>query len=185
MARATGHVLLIGLRASGKSTLGAALAKATDRRFIDLDDATPTLLGRSSVADVFEMDGEAPFRDAESRALGHALAAAGSVVALGGGTPTAPGAAALINKARRDDGARVIYLRAEPSTLRSRLQSADNAHRPSITGAGTLEEIDVLFADRDALYRSIADAVISTDDLTPDETLSLLVAASEQDDANP
>ena len=96
-------------------------------------------------------------------------------------SPTAPGAAQILNDARRNDGARVIYLRADPATLRLRLEAADNAHRPSLTGAGTLEEIDALFTRRDPLYRSISDAIVSTDDLTPDETLALLLSTIEQE----
>jgi shikimate kinase len=175
-----GHILLIGLRGSGKSTLGALLARAADKGFIDLDAVTPAILGRASVADAFARDGETAFREAEARAIEDSLARPACVIALGGGAPTAPGAADMISRARGDDRAIVIYLRAQPDALRRRLQEIDNADRPSLTGAGMLEEIDAVFARRDPLYRSLADAIISTDDLTIDETLALLVAAVER-----
>ena len=167
------HILLIGLRGSGKSTLGAALAKRTRSRFVDLDDVTPELLGRSTVADVFERDGEAAFREAEVEALRQSLVGPRSVIALGGGTPTAPGAAAIFES---DDSVTVVYLRAEAETLRSRLEGTDVAARPSLTGAGTLDEIEQVLADRDALYRSLADKIVTIDGLEERDVLELLVS---------
>ncbi|QKK09396.1 MAG: hypothetical protein HND58_15340 [Planctomycetota bacterium] len=56
----------------------------------------------------------------------------------------------------------IVYLRAQPETLRARLGAAD-ANRPSLTGAGTLGEIDAVFAARDGLYRELATEIIEID----------------------
>lgn len=180
MARRSPHILLIGLRGSGKSSLGRDLASRTRRRFVDLDEVVPGALGRASVSEVFERDGEEAFRLAETRALQEALAGPASVVALGGGTPTAPGAADRIRAASRDGRAVAVYLRADASTLRARLEASDNAHRPSLTGVGVLDEVDALLERRDPLYRDLADAIVSTDGLTEAETLDLLQAVSDE-----
>lgn len=177
--RRTPIILLMGLRGSGKSALGRRLAQHTRRGFVDLDDLTPRVLGRDSVADAFRLDGEPAFREAEATALEQALAGPPTVIALGGGTPTAPGAAELMIEASARLAATSIYLRADTDTLRERLASTDNAHRPSLTGADVLEEIDALHRQRDPLYIMLADGVIDTTRLTEDEALELLLAVDE------
>ncbi|MFG0286020.1 MAG: shikimate kinase [Phycisphaerales bacterium JB039] len=155
------HIILMGLRGSGKSTLGRRLAEAHGWDFIDLDDRTRTLLGCATVAEAFEARGEPAFRAAEVQALRAVLAHAPRVIALGGGTPTAPGAQLLLREAI-DAGAALIYLRASADTLRVRLTDGD-PNRPSLTGAGPLVEIEEVLGARDATYRDLATAVIETD----------------------
>ncbi len=160
------NLLLIGLRGSGKSTLGRALASCQNRPFLDLDDATAAFLHCDSVAEAWSRHGEPAFRDAESRALSAVLHDSGRIIALGGGTPTAPGASELIERAKHERRCVVAYLRCTPDELRARLQSLGPsalADRPSLTGAHPLDEIESVFAARDPLYRTIATRTI--DDL--------------------
>lgn len=178
MLAAGTSLVLMGLRGSGKSTIGRALADRSGRRFIDLDDETKQYLGAGTIAELFARFGEERFRKAEYRALvnqAFPMTTLGPVVALGGGTPTAPMAADFLRSARSRGLGRIVYLRATPTTLRGRLATADNRDRPSLTGAGMLEEIDGLFAERDPLYWSLADEVIEVDGLeTEDVTARLL-----------
>lgn len=167
---ATGaNLLLIGLRASGKSTLGRLVAARLSRPFIDLDDRTAARLGEPSPAAALGRYGEPAFRAAESAALRETLLGSGRVVALGGGTPTAPGAAEMLERERAAGRAVIVYLHAAPDVLRARLAATDVASRPSLTGRGTLEEIEALYAGRDGLYRRLADAVIDTSARTADQ----------------
>ncbi|MCC6677071.1 MAG: AAA family ATPase [Phycisphaerales bacterium] len=170
------NLLLIGLRGSGKSTIGRKLARRLARDFVDLDDLTPGEAGEATVTDVFTKQGEPAFRAAEARALAQALSRDRQVIALGGGTPTAPGAAELLRKARADGRARLIYLRASAATLRMHLKDSHNAHRPSLTGRNILDEIDDLLAQRDGPYRAIADVIIETDGRARGEVLRELEA---------
>ncbi len=154
-------IVLMGLRASGKSTLGAALANRLSRPFVDLDDRTLALLGVPTASEAWDRLGEPAFRAAEVRALHGALATPGQVIALGGGTPTAPGAAELLRGAQNT---RLVYLRCQPHVLRERLSRSGGpgANRPSLTGKDPLAEIDTVFAQRDPLYRSLATHVIES-----------------------
>jgi len=166
------HVILLGLRGSGKTTVGRLLARRLSSTLTDLDDRTPLELFCNTVADVWAAHGEAKFREAETAALSRVLAEPACVIALGGGTPTAPGAASLLEQARAA-GSHVIYLRAAPATLARRLRRSDNTHRPSLTGkpATSLAEIEPVFAARDPLYRSIATACIEIDALTREQVV--------------
>lgn len=169
----TRAIVLIGLRGSGKTTLGATLADAIGRPFIDLDQRTLTRLGASTVRDAWRAAGERAFRAAEASALDDCLREPADrriVLSLGGGTPTAPGADTRLRRAARDGEALIIYLRCSPAELRRRLAGAIGPDRPSLTGADPLAEIDEVFRRRDALYKSLAHSVV--EDQAQDDALA-------------
>lgn len=173
-------LVLMGLRGSGKTTLGRTLAHKLSLSFVDLDDRTPDELGEQSVRDAFTKYGEEAFRHAEACALEQVLAERPGVIALGGGTPVAPGAHELIRAAQLRGVIRVVYLRAAPETLRARLSGADNAQRPALVGDDPVTEIAQVHADRDPIYSGLADTVIETDGLMPEEALDLLIEIAEK-----
>jgi shikimate kinase len=160
-------LILMGLRGSGKSTIGRRLAERHGLAFIDLDDQTPGVLGAASVAEAWSRHGEAAFRVAEVAALRAAIEEDPAILALGGGTPTAPGAAEILAGLRTPQGdrPRLVYLRAPAAVLAGRLAAGGVAGRPSLTGADPIGEIGAVLAARDPLYRRIADEVLDVSDL--------------------
>lgn len=170
---------LMGLRGSGKSTLGRLVAGRLGWAFVDLDDVTVELLGGGTVPELWSELGEAAFRAAETRGVRERVVAGGlgrRVAALGGGTPTAPGAAELLRDAVGAGRVELVYLRADPETLRARLEGGGTDNRPSLTGRGTLAEIESVFAARDGLYRGLASRVIQIDGMQIDPLVSQLVS---------
>jgi len=153
------HIVFIGLRGSGKSTAAAALAKILGVEFVDLDDRTLQVLGAESVRHAFREFGEHTFREAECDAMVEVLRGTPSVVALGGGTPTAPGAATALEAERAAGRAVVVFLDPPIETLEARL-SHDPGDRPSITGVGVVDEIRRLAVIRRPLYAALADLVV-------------------------
>lgn len=80
-------VFLIGYMASGKSTLGKALAGALMLPFIDLDVEIERTEG-TSISEIIDSKGELHFRKIESGVLNELLEQNDTgVFALGGGTP--------------------------------------------------------------------------------------------------
>jgi len=84
-------VILCGFMATGKSTVGRALAEMLGVPFVDTDELVEARAG-ASIADIFARDGEARFRELEaevcaSLALPHDASGAdsGAVIATGGG----------------------------------------------------------------------------------------------------
>jgi shikimate kinase len=192
------NVLLIGLRGAGKTTVGRLAAAKLGWKFVDLDDRTPVeVMAQAtagagapaaeqpppSVAEVWQAYGEAVFRAAEVRALKRVLEGDQQVVALGGGTPMAPGAAELLRQAGGAGGGvvRVVYLRAQPDVLAARLAAGGEAAvaaRPSLTGSGVVEEIPRVFTQRDPVYRQLAGVVIDCDRLSAVEAAQRVAGAS-------
>jgi shikimate kinase len=168
--------LLIGLRGSGKSTLGAAASRRLGVPFLDLDDLTREVLGAASVSEAWNNVGERKFREAEMVALRRALATDARIIALGGGTPTAPGAAAIIEKERQAGHLRVIYLRATAATLRERLRGKMH-DRPSLTGDDPLAEIEKVLEARDPVYVALADEVLNLDGVDEEKAVACVVGA--------
>lgn len=161
-------IVLIGLRGSGKTTVGPIVARILKRPFADLDDAVRDRYNGRSIAEVWNAIGEGAFRRAELESLPPLLRSPG-VLALGGGTPTIEDARLILADAQARGSARIIYLRAAPATLRARLAGEDMSNRPSLTGADPLDEIESVFTARDPAFGLLAGLVIDTDDLTPEE----------------
>ncbi|MFG0256611.1 MAG: shikimate kinase [Phycisphaerales bacterium JB043] len=157
------HLVLIGLRASGKTTLARALGDTLCLPHIDLDDRVRDALGAPSIQHAWNTLGEPAFRNEETTQLGRALAEPESIIALGGGTPTAPNALDTLRHAQDEGLIEICYLHAPPGILRQRLRDSvgsSDIERPSLTAKGLLEEIDDIYEQRDPIYRRLADHTI-------------------------
>jgi len=78
-------IFLTGFMASGKSTVGLALAEVLHKDFFDLDLEIEARLGKS-IAQIFEDEGAAFFREIEREVLVELSKLKNAVIALGGGT---------------------------------------------------------------------------------------------------
>lgn len=128
----SGHskpIFLIGYMASGKTTLGEALAASTGRRFVDLDRYIEQSSGKT-VSRIFAEHGEHSFRDMETKALA-ALAGDcddGLIIACGGGTPCFGDNMDIMNAAGV-----TVWLVAPTEVIIRRLL-LDRANRPLVAG---------------------------------------------------
>lgn len=78
------RLFLVGFMGCGKSSVGPLLAERMGLPFQDLDALVERESGMA-IVEIFQRQGEASFREAESRLLESLLAGPPSVVALGGG----------------------------------------------------------------------------------------------------
>ena len=139
---------------SGKTTLGKRLAGECRLGFIDLDREIERRNG-VSVTTIFEIEGEAGFRQREAQLLAEVSKQDGLVVATGGGTVLNP-----FNRARLMACRCVVYLHATANLLFARTRNDRN--RPLLQVADPLNKIKQLVERRDALYREVADIVIES-----------------------
>ena len=162
-------IALTGFMGSGKSTVGARVADALERLFLDLDDLIVKKAGKS-IPDIFAEDGEAAFRALEARILRQTVekyAESTMVLALGGGAVTTPASASLLHEKTV-----CIYLRASMDTLMQRLEG-ETAGRPLADGS-----MAARLAERAPLYEKTAHVVIDTDGLTPDEVADEIIISA-------
>ena len=170
------HLVLIGPRAAGKSTLGALVAKRLDRLLIDLDELVRRRFNGATIADIFTTHGQASFREAELELLREVLDRPPSIIALGGGAPMTPAARAMLADARLAGRAFIIYLSAPAVVLQARLRSADLSGRPSLTGRDPVDEVPEIIAARGPTYTSLADHTVETDGCEVEELAERLAA---------
>jgi len=151
-------VYLIGYRGTGKSTVARLLAERLGCSWADADASIESRAGKS-IRRIFHEEGEAAFRDFESAVVAELAARAGGIIALGGGAPMRER-----NRTAIAAGGIVVWLTADPETIRNRLAAdpAGLASRPSLTGAGALDEIATLLAERSPVYRQLAHHEVDT-----------------------
>ncbi|MGB0689101.1 MAG: shikimate kinase, partial [Candidatus Puniceispirillum sp.] len=113
-------IALVGLMGCGKSMVGRNLAAMFQIPFADSDTAIERAAG-VTVADIFDLAGEAKFREMEYREIEILLGGTPAVIATGGGAFCQPDTAALLR-----DKAFVVWLKAKPETLLSRIGNVDS-----------------------------------------------------------
>lgn len=158
---------------AGKTTVGRRLAKALGWRFVDLDHEVEQLTG-VTISTIFEIEGEAGFRQREAKALALVSRESGLVVATGGGIVLNP-----MNRARLDASGCVVYLHASPEQLYARTRHDKN--RPLLQVADPLTCIRRLTEKRDPLYREVADIIVESG-TDPGSTVKRIVSAIENHD---
>jgi shikimate kinase len=164
-------VVLVGYRATGKSTVGRLLAGRLGLPFHDADPVLEARHGRP-IRTIFTELGEPVFRDWEHQVLADLTAGPPCVLATGGGAVLRPENRALL----RGHGF-VVWLSAPPDVLAARLAASPGglADRPALTPAGTRAEIAEVLTARMPLYREVADAEVATDGRTVDDVVAAVL----------
>jgi len=174
-------ISLIGLRCSGKTTVGRELALLLSRPFVDLDDEVAALAGAASAGELIEELGLATFRRLEARVLERLLTEGRRTGKEAGNQPPvlATGGGAIedaVNRQWLAQHTRCVWLRAGLELLRARL-GADPTGRPSLTGADPGAELELLDARRAALYAAVAELEVDAGRGTPRELAERIRAA--------
>jgi shikimate kinase len=146
------NLFLVGPMGAGKSTLGKRVAETLDLPFFDLDHEIQVQCG-AEVALIFDIEGERGFRRRESAMLAEFAARDGIVLATGGG-------AILADENRDLLRARgfVVFLETTVDEQLERL--ARDRKRPLLAAPDRRERLEQLAAQRNTLYREIADLTL-------------------------
>lgn len=147
-------IFLVGLMGAGKTTVGKLLAKQLGKTFIDADHEIEARTG-VKIPVIFEIEGEAGFRKREELVIEELAARPDIVLGTGGGAVLS----ARNREQLRSQGT-VVYLRGTPEQLCERTRHDRN--RPLLQTEDPLAKLRELYAQRDPLYREIADLVVDT-----------------------
>ena len=173
MNRQASNIVITGFSGTGKSLVAREIAGQLRWDFIDTDAEIVKLAGKS-IAEVFQQDGEAKFRELEREVIKRASRRSHKVIATGGG--------AIVDSQNHAQLARkgfIVCLDAKPETIYQRLfqeGSHGSEIRPLLEGDNPLERIRQLKARRQPYYDDV-DLVINTDDLSISEVAGKVIRA--------
>jgi shikimate kinase len=166
------NFILIGYRASGKTSVGKKLSGLLGTSFYDTDALIQQQTGKTVRAMVLE-GGWPAFRQAERAAVASLAGKEEAVIALGGGAVLDPA-----NVEALKPRGFFIWLQAEKETIQERLKGdrASAQQRPplSISGDGDEEEI---LRRRIPLYEAIADLTVDTTGVSVEAVAEEILAA--------
>ena len=150
----SGNLILVGMMGSGKTTMGRALAKHLGKDFVDSDEEIVKRTG-VTVPHIFDVEGEAGFRQRETAAIRELTGRDNMVLATGGG--------AVLdghNRTMLQQNGIVIYLKANAHDLWQRTRHDRN--RPLLQTDNPYARLVELFQQRDPLYRQVSDIIVQS-----------------------
>ncbi|MGA1370065.1 MAG: shikimate kinase AroK [Pseudomonadales bacterium] len=149
------NIILIGLMAVGKSTVGRMLANLLDYQFYDADQVIEARAG-APIPWIFDREGEAGFRDREQQVLDDLTRESGIVLATGGGAVLRPANRELLRE-------RGVVVLLESSIDRLVERTRRDTKRPLLRQGDPREVLTRLAKERGPLYAEIAHFRFMTD----------------------
>jgi shikimate kinase len=165
-------LVLVGPPASGKTTIGTAVARTLDIAFRDTDADVEAATG-TSVADLFVTEGEPHFRALEEAAVARALAEHDGVLALGGGAVTSAASRELLVAYGRAGGT-VVWLDVDLGSAAKRVGLSRD--RP-ILGVNPRAMLRHMLETRAPLYGEVATLTVPTGGREPADVVADVLAA--------
>jgi XRE family aerobic/anaerobic benzoate catabolism transcriptional regulator len=166
------RIALIGLRGAGKSTLGAALAKARNMPFFELDREIERFSG-TSLGTLIDMYGQHAYRRYELQALQELLDAHPKfVVATGGGIVSEAATYELLLR-----HCFTVWVRTTPEEHMARVIAQGDRRPMTSAGAGSaqaMEDLRRILEERTPLYER-ADQTVDTTGMTVEESAGIIM----------
>lgn len=144
-------ICLVGMMGAGKTAIGKALAQHLDVAFMD-SDAEIEKAANMSIAEIFERDGEAFFRQKETQVISRLLDQEGVILSTGGGAFMSG-----TNRELMSQKGVSVWLDADLDVLWKRVQHKDT--RPLLRTPNPFETLKSIYEARTGIY-ALADVVI-------------------------
>jgi shikimate kinase len=152
--RLSGNIFLVGMMGAGKTTVGKLLAQQLGKVFVDSDEEIQQRTG-VTIPHIFDVEGEAGFRQREASVIQDLVLLDNIVLATGGG--------AILNEKNREAlccNGIVVYLKSTIHDLWQRTRHDRN--RPLLQTADPHAKLKNIYEQRDPLYAQVANLVMPT-----------------------
>ena len=170
------NIVLIGMRGSGKTTIGAILAGRLHREFMPMDALIVYEAGMT-IPEIVERHGWEHFRKIEAEVSRKVARLKGTINATGGGVVLNPENVAAL----RETGI-IFWLNVSVDNTLQRI--GEDPNRPSLTGKSSRrDDIAATYTEREALYRNAAHYTIDTDDKSQEQIATEIVNILEENNA--
>jgi shikimate dehydrogenase len=166
------NIVLIGMRGSGKTTVGRILAQKLGRELVEMDELIARKAGLS-VAEIVEKYGWAKFRAIEEEITNEVAARDNIVNAAGGGVVTREQ-----NMQELKKNGILVWLKAGVETLVGRV--GEDSQRPLLAGRTRREDVEITLSGRMPLYQRAADLVVDTENKMPEELAEAIIKSLEK-----
>lgn len=169
MDRLRKTVVMVGMMGAGKTAVGTALARMLRVPFLDSDEEI-VRAANSTIAEIFERDGEAFFRDREAEVIGRLLRGAPCVLSTGGGAFLSDR-----NRSQIREAGISVWLRADLELLWQRVRHKST--RPLLRTTNPRETLAALSASRMPVYALADLAVDASSDYSIEQMADHVVEA--------
>lgn len=165
------NIALIGYMGTGKTTIGKKLAKSLNLNMVDTDALIEEQQNRS-IAQIFETDGEAGFRQLEGELLKVLVTKKDLLISTGGGI--------ILDENNRQilkANTFLVSLTAKPESIYARVK--DDTKRPLLQGGDPYHKIVTMMEERKPFYE-IGDIIIPTDEGTLKSCVEAIIEAYQK-----
>jgi shikimate kinase len=162
------NIVLIGMRGSGKTTVGKILAQKLGRELVEMDELIARKTG-FSIPEIVEKYGWEKFRDIEEEITSEVARRDNIINASGGGVITRERNIAKLKKSGV-----LVWLQADVDTLVSRTEE-DKGRPPLVEGRTRRDDMEITLKERKPLYQKAADLTIDTENKTPEEVSEAII----------
>lgn len=166
------NLVIIGMRGTGKSTVGKILAKKLNFDFVDVDDFIETK-NQINIKETVKINGWEYFRDLESEAIKYLSSKQNLIISTGGGAILRP---ANVFELRKNSI--TFMLKANPEALAKRISRYGKL--PSLTDFNSVEEeLKHVWNERKKSYYSSCDFIIDSEIASPKSVANQIIAKIE------
>ncbi|ARV62565.1 shikimate kinase [Nostocales cyanobacterium HT-58-2] len=163
------NLYLIGMMGVGKTTVGQLLAQHLSYGFVDLDTVIEKAAGNKSITELFAEEGEAAFRQLESKVLSQVCAFTKLVIATGGGIVVRQENWSYLHHGL------IVWLDVPVEILCARL--AEDTTRPLLQDVDRTAKLQSLLQERQPLYAQADLRITVSKDETPEQTATRIIEA--------